>query len=147
MRVYGIAAVGRQGQIGLKNSMPWYDRADLRHFKTTTQGNVVVLGANTFDSAFQDIPVWEDRMVLKMSRDRTYIYDEGRLVGYWLPGPTGIISKLHMKRIQVWIAGGAQIYQLWQPYIQRWVITMSEYEGEADTWMPHLWEGRRNSHS
>ena len=45
--IYLIAAVGRQGQIGLNGRLPWRHPEDLQWFKEQTMGKVVVCGFNT----------------------------------------------------------------------------------------------------
>lgn len=146
MKVIGIAAVGRSGQIGIAGTLPWHhDATDLRRFRELTAGKIVVLGSVTFDNVFHGTPVWADRMVIRMSREHSMIHDGGALVGYFKPGVLRIVEEFHAKPLEVWIAGGAQVYEAWRPYVGRWDITVNEYEGKADTWMPHLWEGKSTS--
>ncbi len=148
MKVIGIAAVGRSGQLGLGGVLPWHHNGgDLRRFRELTTGKVVVLGSVTFDNIFFGMPAWEDRLVLRMSREHTQLYDSGALVGYLRPGVLRIVREFMVKPIEVWIAGGAQVYEAWRPYVGRWDITVNEYNGGADTWMPHLWEARETSPS
>lgn len=45
-----IAAVSLNGTIGSNNSIPWSCPEDLKHFKDTTIGNVVIMGRKTFES-------------------------------------------------------------------------------------------------
>jgi len=144
MKIHGIAAVGTYGQIGNNGKMPWpKDPEDLEFFRSQTEGNVVLLGGITFDTLFVTQPVWKNRLVLRMGRDKTSIYDEGKLVGYWTPGVEHIIGALDSKpTLTLWIAGGAQIFEVWKPYISRWFISSVVYGGPADVQMPQLWRNR-----
>ena len=45
-----IAAVGLNGSIGNGKEMPWHIPEDLKHFKDTTRGHIVVMGRKTFQS-------------------------------------------------------------------------------------------------
>ena len=51
MRVSIIAAVAKNGTIGVDNRLPWRLPADLRHFKTLTMGHHLIMGRKTFESA------------------------------------------------------------------------------------------------
>lgn len=50
MGVTIIAAVARDGAIGLRGDMPFHISADLRRFKQLTMGHPLVMGRKTFDS-------------------------------------------------------------------------------------------------
>lgn len=45
-----IAAVGRNGELGYKNRLPWHLPDDLKRFKALTWGAPVVMGRNTWAS-------------------------------------------------------------------------------------------------
>ena len=48
--IHIIAAVARNGAIGLDNKLLYHMPADMRHFKELTTGHTVVMGRNTFES-------------------------------------------------------------------------------------------------
>jgi len=59
MKLAVIAAVARNGAIGLDGTMPWQLKADLAHFRRTTMGCPVVMGRKTWDSlppTFRPLP-------------------------------------------------------------------------------------------
>lgn len=117
-----IAAVGNNGQIGLKGNLPWHNPADLEFFKTTTSGHVVLVGKHTYAT----LPKLPNRLVYVQSRDKTldyYVYMRDK----------------HYPAKTLFIAGGATIYELWKPFVSRSIISHIDYDGEADTFMPHLW--------
>lgn len=143
MKINAIAAVGTYGEIGNNGRMPWpKDPEDLEFFRSSTEGHVVLFGGTTFDALFDTQPVWKNRLILRMGYEKTAIYDEGNLVGYWSPGVEPIIAQLDPKPITLWVAGGAQIFELWKPYIRRWFISSIIYGGPADVYMPQLWRSR-----
>jgi dihydrofolate reductase len=45
-----IAAVARNGIIGVKNRLPWRLAEDMRRFRTLTTGHAVVMGRRTWES-------------------------------------------------------------------------------------------------
>ena len=48
--IYVILAMDEKNGIGLNNTIPWHSTADFRHFKETTSGAIVLMGANTWRS-------------------------------------------------------------------------------------------------
>jgi len=48
MKLVIIAAVSVDGVIGIGDDIPWYIPEDFKHFKKTTMGNMLLVGATTF---------------------------------------------------------------------------------------------------
>ena len=116
-----IAAVGKNGQLGLNGHLPWKDPEDLRFFKHMTMNDLVIVGHNTF----QTLPILPGRTVMIDPTDRS---------------PEDVIATLSNDLWEtVWIAGGAKTYARWMPYIRRFFITQVDYDGPADVYMPQLW--------
>ena len=44
-----IVAVARNGVIGKDGTLPWHVSEDLKHFKRTTSGHVIIMGRKTHD--------------------------------------------------------------------------------------------------
>src|SRR6185369_15082418 len=55
MRLTLVAAVAKNAVIGSHNALPWYIPEDLKHFKQVTDGKLVLMGRNTFDSIMNRI--------------------------------------------------------------------------------------------
>ncbi len=64
-----IAAVGRNGVIGDGSAMPWHLPEDLRFFKETTMGGVLVMGRGTWDSIGRALP---GRRTIVVTRQRDW---------------------------------------------------------------------------
>lgn len=45
-----VAAVGANGGVGFKGSLPWYLPSDLKRFRALTLGKAVIMGRNTWQS-------------------------------------------------------------------------------------------------
>jgi dihydromethanopterin reductase len=129
MDVRLIAAVGRRGQLGLGGRLPWRDPVDLRWFRTTTMDGVVVLGGRTYD-AVGELP--------------------GRVRARWSgrtsPGAVLMQIAARHKGKVIWIAGGAYTYAAFMPFVRIAVVTLIDYDGEADAFMPPLWGAYDNGH-
>ena len=50
-----IAALAKNGVIGVDGEMPWHLSEDLQHFKETTMGHPVVMGRRTYESIIADL--------------------------------------------------------------------------------------------
>lgn len=51
-----IAAVARNGVVGVDNRLPWQLPEDLRYFKATTTGRTIIMGRKTYDSIGRPLP-------------------------------------------------------------------------------------------
>ena len=56
MSVSIVAAVARNGVIGVDGGLPWHLPDDLRLFKQTTLGHVLVMGRRTYESIGRPLP-------------------------------------------------------------------------------------------
>jgi dihydrofolate reductase len=56
MEIVGIAAVARNGVIGVNGGLPWLLPGDLPRVKALTTGHVLVMGRKTIDSIGRALP-------------------------------------------------------------------------------------------
>jgi dihydrofolate reductase len=141
MSVNLIAALGSNGAIGLQGAVPWKDSNDMRWFRKCTLEDkyaVVVIGRKTYESIYvsahpsRPLP---GRNIFVHSRDKSLLISyRGDKTEY--PAMTPQEVKDHFTERTLWIAGGAQIYRLWMPHIDRFYISKIDYSGEADEWFP-----------
>jgi dihydromethanopterin reductase len=141
-----IAAVGRRGQLGLGGALPWQEPEDLQWFRQQTMGGVVVLGRRTFEAIGHRLV---GRTVVCCHEKVAYAYDwlplEGNYSvsnargGLTLDDPLPLRIAAHFLNRTIWVAGGARVYEAWMPYVRRAVVTLIDYDGPADVWMPPLW--------
>ena len=79
-----IVALSENHVIGKDNAIPWRISADMKHFKKTTMGKVIVMGRKTFESLGNPLP---GRLNIVLSRDQSYapdgveIFQGGRAYG------------------------------------------------------------------
>lgn len=138
-RVGIIAALGRDGQLGLNGLTPWDHREDLRYFRSRTLGGAVVMGRKTFET----VGVLDGRTTVYQSLSNTIVYDSSGKTTYSKMSPDEILDLLPNKAI--WIAGGAQIYDLWIAWalknnvVMDVRLTVVPYAGDADANMPLPW--------
>lgn len=124
-----LAAVSTNGVIGLNNSLPWHLPADLKHFKQLTTGQIVVMGRRTFDSIGKPLP---GRTNVVLSRQRDPVIPE-------------IITANSIQEVldhfgnddrQIFIIGGAELYQQTLPLCQRLYLTEIQQDFTGDTFFP-----------
>lgn len=132
-RINLIYAQSKNGVIGRDNTMPWYLPEDMVHFKTLTQGFPVIMGRKTWDSLppkFRPLP---DRLNIILTRS-----DEWQ--------PEGAITVTSLQEAlekatgasDVWIIGGAQIYEMAAPTADFAYVTEIHETYEGDTFAPEL---------
>lgn len=127
-RISLIAAVARNGVIGLDGGMPWHLPEELRHFKATTMGHPLVMGRRTFESIGRPLP---GRRTVVVTRDPSWQHPGVETAHSFaeaisLAGPAD----------EVFVAGGAQVYAEALPFAHRLVLTEVHAEPEGDTWFP-----------
>lgn len=124
-----IVCTGRDRSIGKDNKLVWNVPRDLQHFKRQTMGHVIVMGRKTFESLPGLLPGRHHRVISRQLRqsDIPMVSYYTSLEAALTPSPSG----------EIWIIGGAEIYEQALPFIDRLFIT--EVDGEypsADTYFP-----------
>lgn len=139
-----IAAVSRNGVIGIRNSLPWHLPADLRYFKQLTLGHAIVMGRKTFDSIGRPLP---GRTNIVISREACQT-----------PPGTEAVSSIDAAIAkcdgtnEVFFIGGGEIFQQTMGLAQRLYLTEIDADiPDGDAWFPEYdktaWtEIRRESH-
>jgi dihydrofolate reductase len=125
MQLNLIVAYARNRTIGRDNTLPWKLPGDLAHFKRTTLGCPIVMGRKTWDSLGRPLP---GRRNIVITRDTTKVFVGAETV-------TSLLQALEAVKEaeQVFIIGGAQIYQQALPLAHRIVATeiQADIEGDA----------------
>ena len=131
MAIIGIVAVDRAGAIGKGGSLPWHYSADLRHFREQTTGHAVVMGRKTWAGLKRPLP---NRLNIVLSRGAEGAAQESVL---WLRDRQSVLSLKDYLKGDLYVIGGAQVFELFRDHIERWVVTEVPLTVEgADTFMP-----------
>jgi len=131
MSIIGIVAVDRNLAIGKAGSLPWHYSADLKFFKQTTIGNAVVMGARTWATLKKPLP---ERMniVLTTKPDAAPVDSVIRL-----PTVASVLTLAQTLTTDLFVVGGAKVYEAFLPHIERWIVTEIPLSvADADTFMP-----------
>lgn len=125
-----IYASDKNGVIGKDNSLPWHLPSDMKRFKALTLGDYVVMGRNTYESLPERFRPLPGRMNVVLSRST--VIDHKDVITL-----TNLaeLSRLQLlaKDKDIWIIGGAQIYDACIDLVEEIHHTKvwGEYEGDT----------------
>lgn len=131
MKLAVIAALARNGAIGLKGAMPWRLPADLAHFRQTTLGCPVVMGRKTWDSlptTFRPLP---GRRNIVVTRNASWSA-AGAEVAPSLETALNALADAE----RVFVIGGGELYMQALPHADELVLTEIDADFDADTYFP-----------
>jgi len=128
MELVSVAAVSENDVIGRDGELPWESiPADKRQYRRRVADAPVVLGRRTFESMRGDLPGSHQIVLSRTQRDfdvdtafHASSVDEAVAIAESLGADT------------VYVLGGAAIYALFQPHIDRMILSRvpGEYEGD-----------------
>lgn len=131
-----IAAVSRNGVIGVDNQLPWYLPEDLKFFKRMTQGKPLVMGRRTFASIGRALP---GRLNIVITRDDGF-EAEGVRVCHDLDEALALAD--HQAIIdgveEVMVMGGGEVYAQAMPRASRLYLTEVDVEVVGDARFPPI---------
>lgn len=137
MRIVIIAAVGRNGVIGIENGLPWRIPEDMARFKELTMGHAIVMGRSTFESIGRPLP---GRTNIVLTRRHDWSHQGVRVAA-------SLEEALHIAEERgqdVFISGGAEVYKEAMGIADRMELTEVDQEPPGDTVFPSvewsLWE-------
>jgi len=129
--ITGIAAVDRKGAIGKGGKLPWHYSSDMKFFRETTTGHAVVMGRKTWLTIGKPL---KNRLNIVLSRDTDIEPQESLLV---FSDIDSVLSFNKSLRTDLFVIGGAQIYEAFREHIEKWIITEVPLTiSGADAFMP-----------
>ncbi|MCA1633898.1 MAG: dihydrofolate reductase [Acidobacteria bacterium] len=145
MAIIGIVAVDRAGAIGKGGGLPWRYPADLKFFREQTTGHACLMGARTWATLKKPLP---NRLNLVLS-GRTEAVEQQEESVVWLRDRLSVLSLKDYLKCDLFVIGGARVYETFAADIERWVVTAIPLTVEgADTFMPiNFLEGFKPSDS
>ena len=122
-----IAAMSRNRVIGADGRIPWHISEDLKFFKRTTLGHIIVMGRKTYDSLGKPLP----------GRENWVVSREADIAGVTVLRSFDVITEPTDGR-QLYIIGGAQLYAALLPRCSELLLTRIDREVEGDTFFPEF---------
>jgi len=131
MPVTLLAAVARNGVIGVDGGLPWHLPDELALFKELTLGHVLVMGRRTFESVGRPLP---GRTTVVVTR-RPDWEAEGVLRAESVGEALALAREVDA---EVFVVGGAQVYAAALPAADRLALTFVDADPEGDTRFPEI---------
>ncbi len=126
-----IVAAAENNAIGKGNQMPWHLPNDFKYFKAKTMDHSIVMGRKTFESIGKPLP---GRRNIVISRQQDYLPDEVDVANSF----QDVFSYCRDEQ-EVFIIGGAQIYQQALPLANKVLLTRVHTQIlDADAFFPAL---------
>ena len=130
MELVSVAAVSENGVIGTDDEVPWDLPEDKRQYRERVAGHPTVFGRRTFEM-FDD-PPGSAHVVLSRS-ERSFDADTAHHAA-------GVEEAIEIAESpgadRAYVLGGAAIYELFQPHLDRMVLSRVPGTHEADTFYP-----------
>lgn len=128
-RVVLVAAVGRNGVIGVNGGMPWHLPEDFAHFKATTLNSTIIMGRGQ----------WVAQAERPLPKRRNVVIT--RQEDFEAPGAEVVHSLAEAYRLaadeeRVNVIGGGQIYAEALPGADEMIISEVHLSPEGDTYFP-----------
>lgn len=129
-----IVAVDRNWAIGNKNKLLNSIPEDMKFFRTTTTGKVVIMGRKTLESFPGGQPL-KKRLNIVISKNPDYHVKDAVVV----PDIQAALDAVKdYDTRDVYVIGGESVYRQMLPYCDVAHVTKMDYAYEADTWFPNL---------
>jgi len=144
-----IVAVCKNNGIGKNNTLPWLLKQDLQFFKEKTIGNgnnVVVMGNNTFKSL--DKPLHKRKNIIFTRKNdvnliklniKSKVSKNNICNPIYFNNFQNFEKYIKLKKYEnIWIIGGAEIYQQFLPFTNKIYLTQIYNDFNCDTFFPHI---------
>lgn len=122
-----IAAHDPNRLIGKKDKMPWHISEEFELFRKKTIGSTIVLGLPTVKGMGRLLPKRETIILSKNGET----FDNAKVF-------SNIDEIIEFgKKQDIWIGGGAKVFELFFPYVDELHISILKKEYEGDVYFPN----------
>ncbi len=134
-----IVALNQHGAIGSGNRLPWRVRSDLQFFRKTTLDQAVIMGRKTYESLNGALPRRKNIVVTH----RFSLFQESEEAQSVGSIQEALVAADRIsKRKEIFIIGGATMYEQFSSYVDRYLITFVDKDvPDADTFFKESWLG------
>ena len=137
MKTALIVAMDNKRGIGKNNDLMWHLPEDMKFFKSSTKGHVVVMGRKNFESIPEKYRPLPGRENIIITRNKSF-QAEGCQVIHSLEELEDNFSEFDQRTL--FIIGGGEIYRLAMEagIIDEMYISHVNHNYDADTFFPHF---------
>lgn len=124
-----IVAYANNRVIGNKGCIPWRIKGEQKRFRELTTGNVVIMGRRSYEEIGRPLP---NRTTIVVSGTKNF------------DAENCMTAKSLQEAIEmagdrdIYISGGAGIYEAALPFVEKMYITEVDLEVEGDTFFPEF---------
>lgn len=129
-----LVAMAKNRVIGRNNALPWQLPPDLKRFKQLTMGHHIVMGRKTYESIGRPLP---GRTSVIVTRQPDYQVP-GAIVAGSIAEALKVCSEGKEMDQEIFVIGGAEIYQQALGSCQRMYVTEIQQEFEGDALFPEF---------
>ncbi|MFB6298994.1 MAG: dihydrofolate reductase [Halobacteriales archaeon] len=131
MELVSVAALADNRVIGKDGEIPWHLPADKRQYRARIADDPVILGRRTFDAMRSELP---GRAQIVMSRSEREFDVETAHHASTVDDAVDIAESRDAD--VAYVIGGGAIYALFQPHLDRMVLSRVPGEYDGDTYYP-----------
>ena len=125
-----IAATSKNNALGKDNKIIWHLPDDFKRFKELTSGHHIIMGRKTFESFPKPLP---NRTHVVITRQKNYNPD-----GCIVVNSIEEAFEICPKNEDVFLIGGAEIYKLGLPFVDKIELTYINETFQADAFFPEI---------
>ena len=126
-----IVAYGKNNKvIGINNQIPWHIKEDFIHFKNYTTNKTIIMGEQTFLSIGKPLP--NRKTIVATTKDFKYEHEDVTITNDLFK----TLKEYKNKDEELVVCGGATIYKLALPYVDKMVISEVKKEYQGDAYFP-----------
>lgn len=129
-----VAAIGKNSELGVDNTLPWHVPADLRSFKKITQNQVLVMGRKTYESLGKPLPL-RKHLVISSTVTHDPDYPDVKFFDS-IEGCTDYCLDAGIE--EVFVIGGSQIFKEYLPIAHCLYLSRIDWSGRADCYFPRF---------
>ena len=123
-----IAAIGKNRELGRDNKLLWSLKGDMKFFKDKTTNHTIIMGSKTFESLGRLLP---NRKHVVISSNNNFpkevdVYNNIE----------SLLSHYKDTSEELFIIGGAKIYNEFINYVDKMYLTLVDEEFTADAFFP-----------
>ena len=136
MTVSLIVAMTQDRVIGKNNTLPWPTiKEDMQHFRKITTGHPIIMGRKTYESIGRPLPKRTNIVITQQ--------DNLKIDGCFIVN--SFIEALSVEKAdEVFVIGGASIYEQALPLADKIYLTMIKKSYSGDTFFPKITESNWN---
>lgn len=123
-----MIAIGDNNEMGLNNGLPWRLPKEVRYFRSVTEWHTIIMGRKTFESLPRVLP---NRRHIVLTREKGYSFNDPNVI---IVNTIEEVFDMCDDREENFIIGGAEIFKILIPFVNRIYLTIVHGTFKADVY-------------